>query len=240
MKNILAFFQVLIGLYFLGDLIRQNPKIDGFLQNTEKKFSNWNHKLKDSNAKSVLFLLKKIHGYLSIIFIIIFLVIQKLWPSQIYLLHLLSAAFVACIFVWLSLTWTIDHKNMIISMAKQVAFLSVTPFIAGIMDYLFSLNFTAIFVQIYNTLAQTLHLEPSGMHHPIIMGLVGSLILTSLFVIYYIIMWVISLPTLLIFLLFMLSAQRIAKLINSIAPKQPLMGLAVILFIILTFVQANI
>lgn len=240
MKNVLALLQVLIGLYWLGDLIRQNPKINQFVLNTENSFAYWNNKLKDSDTKSGLFLLKKLFAYLAIIFIVIFFLVHKLLPNQQHFIFLISSGFVASIFIWISLSWTIDHKYMIHSMSKQVFLLSALPMISGIFDYIFSTLFTDIFVQIHNTIAVQFGWKVSEISHPLLIGIIGSVILIVFFLIYYGLMWVISLPTLFIFFTLMFCTQKLAKFIHSIAPQKPLVGLSAILFIILTFVQANI
>ena len=65
LKATITILQILVGGYFLGNAIRQNPKFDAFLLIVENGYGGINDKLKDTRIREGVYKLGLMYGFLS-------------------------------------------------------------------------------------------------------------------------------------------------------------------------------
>jgi hypothetical protein len=74
--------QILIGVYWAGEVARQNPKIDSFVAQLESGYEKFNLSLKDTKIVEGLAALRRIYGWLAVATIIFFFAFSRFFASS--------------------------------------------------------------------------------------------------------------------------------------------------------------
>jgi len=235
LKILFVSLQIIIGFYWAGDMVRQNPKINDLVVHLEDGYGSFNDRLKDIKVTHGLNALRKLYRYISIISIAAFFILPKIIGPNRILAGYLSSIGMVSMFGWFSIKWCIDHKNSIIGIRPQVGLMIFGPVILGIFDTFFGTPFMAILSQPAYKIAILLGLNVPHLTNPIAIGGGLSLIFATFFLIYYILTWVVAAPAAFLSAALVLLPVTAARLIHTVAPRKAFVGLTLVLFATASF-----
>lgn len=237
LKGIVTTLQVLVGVYFMGNIARQNPKFKAFIVVLEDRYGNLNNKIKDARLTEGIIFLQLIYGFVAIISAIMFFLMTYVVPEKENVKFLFSMGFVFGFIGWASVSWCMQHRKAISENAWIFLLMVVSPFALALLEKQSGISL------IRYTLEPLFHLfKTMGFHVDIPTGIwsqAGILSCVLLFVVLmqYIFSWILSIPVLLITIFIVISMIFFARLVNLIAPEKSFPGFMIILFILLTVVQ---
>jgi len=230
LKILFACLQILISFYWVGDMARQNPKINDFVAHLENGYGSFNDRLKDVKVVEGLNVLRKFYRYISIASIAAFFILPKIvGPNQL-LAGYLSSIGLASMFGWFSIKWCIDHKNAITGMRPQVGLMIFGPVILGTFDAFMGTQFMAVLSQPLYKIATIFGVHVPHLTNPIAIGGCLSLVFAVFFIIYYIITWLVAAPAAFLSAALVLLPVAAARLIHTVAPRKAFVGLTFVLF----------
>ena len=194
-------------LSLIANNTRGNPKINKFFSNIQDSYNKLNRDLEILSFTTGLEALSKLYGWASIIFLTLFLISNKFISKNLGYAFFLVFAFV--LMSWFSIKWFIDHKETLFKGSKNIILMILSPIILGAFDLLIGENLTSdFFIAIADSLSSifpsfSMVLANTGMNFnsPVISSITLSLILLLVFIIYYLIMWIFTLPIFLIALI---------------------------------------
>jgi len=216
LKITLWFTLFLIGVYWIGEKVRRNPKIDRFLLAIEDGYSQINNQLENTAIVEGLRLIKKIYGYISLGFVVVILAIGKIFPSKGILIIYAFWIFFATFMAWLSIGWVLNHKNEVKLFFKNNYFMLLTPIALGLIAYCTNSPIMSLLMEPIYKVASTLHFEIPRITQPLLIGLIICALLMSVFLFQYISIWIISVPLFLLSLLIVAAPINFARAIAGI------------------------
>jgi len=224
---------VLGGTYLAGSLARQNPQVDEFVKTIEFKYAAFNTKLSSFDIRQGLTALKKIYGWLAAIFAITFIIFAKFSTQPNQISKWLSFITIALLFAWISIKWCMNHKDELSQHRNTVLMVVFSPIFIGLLEHFQLISYTE---HLRSTLASHSIFEHYSISFPSsALGFAASisLIIFSGFILYYVIMWVLTTPVALVSILAIALPVKFARLINVYAPEVPFAGLVIFLMAIL-------
>lgn len=216
LKVILTVLAVLISIYWIGERIRRNPKIDKFLSAIEGRYSKLNERLEESNVMEGLRLLRRYYGWLSVALLVCLLVVQR-FPQSSPMATLRLFSFFGFAFMgWWSIKWVTAHKRTIAERSKDNTLIIFGPLLLGIFDVLFGTPFMSILVRPMQEIAAALHFDFPQVSNPIAIGSIMSLAVLSFFGVQYLFTWIITVPVFLVSVFVVVLPIRFARLLAAI------------------------
>lgn len=237
LKGIVTTLQVLVGVYFMGNISRQNPKFKAFIVVLEDGYGNLNNKIKDARLTEGIVFLQLIYGFVAITSAIMFFLIAYALPEQENVKFLCSMGFVFGFIGWTSISWCMQHRKAISENTWVFLLMVVSPFVMALLEKQYGISL------IRYTLEPLFHLfKTMGFNIDLPKGIwsqagVLSCVLLVVVLMQYIFSWILSIPVLLITIFIVISMIYFARLVNLIAPEKSFPGFMIILFILLTVVQ---
>lgn len=237
LKGIVTVMQILVGVYFMGNIARQNPKFKAFIVVLEDGYGNVNNKIKDARLTEGIVFLQLIYGFVAISSAVIFFLTAYAVPEQENVKFICSMGFVFGFIGWASVSWCMQHRKAISENAWVFLLMMVSPFAMALLEKQSGISL------IRYTLEPLFHIfKVMGFHVDLptdIWSQAGILSCMLLFVVLmqYIFSWILSIPVLLLTIFIVISMIYFARLVNLIAPDKSFSGFMIILFILLTVVQ---
>jgi hypothetical protein len=230
LKLTLNIIQILIGVYWAGEVARQNPKIDNFVAQLESGYGKFNQSIKDANIIEGLSALRKLYGWLAITAFVLLFVLGRFFATSPRLGYFWSVTFAICCFGWFSIKWCLEHKKTVAEFGPQVALIVFGPLWVGVFDLLMGTPFMQILSEPFQKIPNPWGFQFPTFTNPIAFGAVLSGILTFFFAVYYAITWFLTVPTSFVSALFIVVPVFLARFVHVIAPRKPFFGFTVLLF----------
>ncbi|MFC4296671.1 hypothetical protein ACFO0J_01285 [Castellaniella hirudinis] len=230
LKTLLSFVQIIISIYWAGNIARQNQKIDELVTYLENGYDSFNKKLKDAKINESLLSLKKLYGWSAVLFFSMSFVLPRLIESNPSLFNVPLLVSFGSAFGWFSIKWCLHHRKTVQEIGPQILLMIFSPVLVGIFDLLFNISFMHIFATSLYSIPLPFDWEIPYFTNPIIIGLIFSILLASLFFFYYIITWIFTAPAAFVSVTIILLPVLFARFIHTIAPKKPFFGFTIILY----------
>ncbi|WP_319418845.1 hypothetical protein [Pleurocapsa sp. FMAR1] len=225
--------QVLIGIYWAGEIARQNTYIDNFVSSLESGYRYFNQNIKEIKIVNNLIAVRKLYGWLTIINFLFLVIFHYFFSSSIGLISFWSIAFILCLFGWFSLKWCLEHKKTVSEFKLQIFYITFSPFALSILCFVTDNQIMQLIVEpLRESLIQMGLSFPT---HPILCGALLSTFVGFIFFIYYISTWFFSVPIAFISTLIIATPVFVARFIHLISPNQPFFGFTAILFAVISF-----
>lgn len=237
LKGIITTLQILVGIYFMGNIARQNPKFKAFIHVLEDGYGSVNNKVKDARLKEGIAFLQLIYGFVAIASAILFFVTAYAVPEQEKVKFICSMGFVFGFIGWASVSWCMQHRKAISENVWIFGLMVISPFAMALLERQSGVSMLGFTLQplfhIINGIG--FHLEPPTS----IWSQAGILSCMLLFVVLmqYVFNWMLSIPVLLLTIAIVILMIYFARFVNVIAPDKSFSGLMMILFVLLTVVQ---
>ena len=234
MKHICVFISILTCLYLAGELILQNATLAKVVHNIEEKYKSFNDFIKDSLVRDLLIKLSRIAKVITLFTFAIFLFISNISHNIVkdlsFLLYLLLGSF----YVWLSISWVLNHKVEVSKLIhKELILFLLTPIVILFLDYIMNSNNLLMLDDIIKGQFKfTTIIDPTDSLYKVKIALIYTLSILAIIVIYYLLIWLITFPIFIFIFLIFKSIIQLSKMIDKLFPKKPLVGIAVILFIL--------
>lgn len=230
MKDFCVFIMILSGLYLAGELVLQNSTILKIVRIIEKKYKNFNDFIKDS---LVIDLLLKLKGVSKIIALISFLILLFFSKSNNSFIKYLSFVFLFSCYAWTSISWVTNHKNEISKLInKELVLFMFSPIILLFLDYIIGTNSLLMLDEVIRRQFTFFNLiELSSDFYNIKVALVYTFSMMLMILMYYLLIWLITLPVFISIFLILKGIIHFFKMIDKCFPKKPFVGIVVLLFI---------
>jgi len=216
LKITLTLLVVLISIYWVGEKVRKNPKIDAFLSAIEGNYSRLNSRLEDATTISGLRFLRQLYGWVSIFLFVCLFVFQRFFQlssaSFFSLFWLFGFAFMS----WFSIKWVIDHKNTMDEFSKNNVLIIFGPLLMGVLDIVFHTPFTEILLASVQQVAAALHFNMPNISNPLAIGGAISLFLFVFFCFYYFLAWAVAVPVFMLSVFAVVLPIRFARALAQI------------------------
>jgi tetrahydromethanopterin S-methyltransferase subunit B len=193
---------VFISLYWVGERVRLNPKIDAFLSSVEGRYTKLNELMEDVTVREGLFLLRKFYGWASVGLFIAMLIIMK--SSLVGIEYVLPSFWLFSFFFmgWFSIDWVADHRKKVSELSKNNSFaffaIILGPLLMGVSDLISHTLFTSrLFFPLYPPLHQILSpldVDIPVTSNPLIIGCIISLMFMAFWVFLYLMGWIFATP----------------------------------------------
>ncbi|WP_188694560.1 hypothetical protein [Silvimonas amylolytica] len=234
LKPLFTIIQIIIGFYWAGDMARQNQKIDALVNHIEDGYGNFNEKLKDAKIIDSLFSLSRIYGFIAIFSFLLAIVLCKFVGLNQKNLAFLSLIGIGSILGWYSIRWSLNHKKTAREFGGQALLMICGPLLAGALDLLLHTPFTQIFAEVFYRFPLPFSWEVPHLANPIVIGCATSLIFAFFFGVYYLLTWLIAVPLAFVSASIVLLPVILARLIHSVTPRKPFVGLTLLVFTVVT------
>ena len=234
LKLLLTFVQIIIGFYWAGDMARQNSKIDALVTHLENGYGSFNEKLKDAKIVESLSALRSFYGWVSVSSFSLFFVLPKIIGSNPNFFGFLSLVGIGSVFGWFSIKWCLDHRKTVREFGSQVLLMVFGPILIGAFDLLLHTPFTQILAEGFYRIPLPFGWEVPHFTNPIAIGGAISLLFAAFFGLYYIITWLLTVPTAFASATIVLLPVLLARLIHVVAPRKPFVGFTFVLFTAVT------
>ncbi|QEU44079.1 hypothetical protein F3X94_23485 [Raoultella planticola] len=237
LKAIVTILQILVGLYCLGHVIRQNPKFDAFLLVVENGYGGINNKLKDARLYDGICTLRLMYGFIGFLaFLLIFLTPYLTSAPQPYLL-ICGACFIISIIGWGSISWCLQHNEILLDNILFLSIFLLSPFLMAFLEErtntpLLWYPLESIFIMLHS---MNIDIDPP--RNIFIQACIFSATLVFFMFVQYLFNWLISIPVLLLTIFIVLLTSSFAKIVNLFFPKNAFAGLMAILFVMLIVIQ---
>lgn len=226
LKIILTSITYLCGIYFIGDRVRRNAKIDAFLGALEGSYTRINEHLESSTVLSGLRLLRKTYGWAGIALFGFVFVILKVFPGSTGAFLVVFQLFLLTFLGWFSIKWAIDHKATLSDHWKTHSLMVFGPLLMGVSDTFLHTPFTQVLALSLEPLSGALHTVVLGLH-PMAIGALYSAICLALFLLYYLMTWIITTPLLIASVLAIALPIHFARFLAVIDRENTFLWLAV-------------
>lgn len=234
----LTSIQLLIAIYWTGDLIRKNKKIDVLIYELENNYRIINQRLIDAQVKNSLEFLRKIFGWISFLMVLICVSLSLTNVSYI----IVSISGVIGLYFsssWLANKWYFEHKNIISSNLGFTALIVSSPIIAGIVELYTNIEFLTLQMIPISELIQLVDLQIPTIKSPIVLGFYISLFVSFVYLGIYLMVWILATPLVFVSILMVVLPSLFAKLVNKIVPSNSFFGLSVVIMIMVTFAKES-
>ena len=234
MKHICVFISILTCLYLAGELILQNATLAKVVHNIEDKYKSFNDFIKDSLVRDLLIKLSRFAKIITLFTFTIFLFISNIYHNLVkdlsFLLYLLLGSF----YVWLSISWVLNHKIEVSKLIhKELILFVLTPIVILFLDYIMSSNNLLILDDIIKgQFKLTSIIDPNDSLYKVKIALMYTLSIMAIILVYYLLIWLITFPIFIFIFLIFKSIIQLSKMIDKLFPKKPLVGIVVILFVL--------
>ncbi|MES2824958.1 MAG: hypothetical protein V4732_15240 [Pseudomonadota bacterium] len=234
LKLILSLLIALTSVYWVGEKVRRNPKINHFLNSIEGNYSKLNEMFEDATIRIGLKYLQKIYGWISFSIPILFFIFNKIFDLNKEITSYVFWCFSFSFMGWFSIRWVLDHKKAVKELSKNNLLFVCTPILLGLLAFLFDSSIMTIFMQPVYEFAGKLHMQVQPINSPILIGCLISLILVLSFAFYYALTWVISMPIFLASVMAVLLPIRFARLLAAIDRQNTFFWFSVVVFFVST------
>ena len=230
MKDFCVFIVISSGLYLAGELVLQNATILKVVRVIEKRYKNFNDFIKDS---LVIDLLLKLKGISKIIALVTFLILLFFLKLNNNFIKYLSFIFLFSCYTWTSISWVTDHKNEISKLVnKELILFMLSPIILLFLDYIIGSNSLLMLDEVIRKQFTFFNLiELSSDIYSIKVALVYTFSMMLMVLMYYLLIWLITLPVFISIFLILKGIIYFFKMIDKCFPKKPFVGIVVLLFI---------
>lgn len=230
LKLLLNIVQIFIGIYWAGEVARQNPKVDSFVAQLESGYEKFNLGLNDTKIVEGLAALRRIYGWLAVATIIFFFAFSRFFAGSPRLGYLWSLSFIVSLFGWFSIKWCLDHKKTVSEFGPQIALIVFGPLLMGVFDLLMGTPFTQILSGPIQAMPNPWGDQLSLPANPIGFGAVLSLVLAVFFAIYYSVTWLLTAPAAFGSAILIAIPVFLARFVQAVWPRKPFFGFTVLLF----------
>lgn len=237
LKLILNIVQIIIGVYWAGDVARQNPKIDAFVAQLELGYDVFNQQVKDIKISEGLVTLRRLYGWTAIALAAVFFLAGRILGTSPKLGVIWSIVFLVSGFGWFSIKWCTEHKKTISQYGSQIALMVFGPLLLGSFDILMGTPFVQIIAEPFNQIPSVVPWQFPHYTNPIAVGTVMSVILAAFFCVYYAITWVLSAPAAFLSAALVAIPVALARIVHAIAPRKAFFGFTVLIFSVATLWQ---
>jgi hypothetical protein len=136
---------------------------------------------------------------------------------------------------WFSIKWCTQHKKAVAEFAPQVALMVCGPLVLALFDHFVDGAIVQQLISPLSRIVAVLGWSLPSSSHPFLQGGVLSVVLVVCFLMFYLFTWALVSPIAFLSLGLIALAVWFAKFIHLIAPVKPFVGLAMVVFVIVTF-----
>lgn len=235
LKITLQLLVTLIGAYWAGDMFRQNPRINSFINDLEEGYANINKKLESTTTNNALTKLKKFYGLLCASGFVLFY--ASIWLLGKNNKAMMPMAFLALFSFagWFSLKWCMQHKKAVKELIPTVAKIVLLPIGSAFIDKLFNTNFLSLLLTPFQSIPQPVAAMLPHLNGPVQASIALSVFLCVGFFLYYIISWIMFAPIAFTSIVMVLFPVKLARIVDRLNPNNAFAG-----FTFLVFLTANI
>lgn len=226
LKIILTSITFLCGVYFIGEKIRRNAKIDAFLGTLEGSYTRINEHLESSSVLSGLMLLRKIYGWASIALFGFVFAIMTMFPGSTSAFLVVFQLFLLTFLGWFSIKWAIDHKATLSDHWKTHSLMVFGPLLMGVSDTFLHTPFTQALALPLEHLSGSLRVAVLDLH-PLAIGALYSAVCLVFFLLHYLMAWVVTTPLLIASVLAIALPIHFARFLAVIDRENTFLWLAV-------------
>lgn len=237
LKLTLSLIQILIGIYWAGDVARQNPKIDAFVAQLEDGYGAFNQRLQGIRIGDGLIVLRRIYGWTAVAAAMLFFVLGRYLGQNPVFRTFWSTAFFVSFFGWFSIRWCTEHKRAVSDYGPQVALFVFGPLLMGAFDILMGTPFVQILMEPLNRVPNPWGWTIQQPANSIALGAVLSAFLAVFFAVYYVITWVFAAPAAFVSALVVALPVALARFVYVIAPRKAFFGLTAVVLTLATLWQ---
>lgn len=237
LKAMETILEVIVGIYCLGNIARQNPKFDAFLILLEDGYGKINEKIKETSVKDGVQLLQKTYRFMVLIFFLLLLVGNSLSLNNEQYIFIFTIGFCISLLSFGGVSWCLQHKKMVSDNLWIALIIVISPFFLAFLESQSEMSLLDRFSKpLLNLLTQF------GFFIDFNIGVwdlafMISVILLVMIIVQYMFAWILSLPILLLSIIIVVLIINFAKLVNTFAPKKAFAGLIVVIFIFLIFLR---
>ncbi|WP_112662788.1 hypothetical protein [Microvirga flavescens] len=221
------------GIYGMGSMARQNPKIDAAIALIESGYGSFNDRLKRASIQEGLNGLKKAYGWAAVTALVAFFIFRRSIEADKPSHLILSVAFLASFFGWFSIRWSTEHKKELAEFKPLIMGL-FGPLVLGIVDLLYETHWVNIFADPFYIAASAGGFNlPRIDNHAILGGIVSAIFAVSLAVM-YLLTWLLVAPIAFASVALIALPIWFARLVDLVAPKKAFPGFVIIILIAAT------
>ncbi|HHQ6548841.1 TPA: hypothetical protein ACSTJE_003865 [Serratia fonticola] len=232
LKFLLFFLNYIIAVYFIGDRIRLNPKVDNMIRVIEGRYSELNLFLENTTVKEGLLFLRKVYGLLSILIFCIIVLIAKIGILSDELIVYTFPIFLLIFMGWFSIQWITEHKKIVLENYLMGVMIVLAPIGFGLLDYFADTNFMKILIgPIFSEINRLGIPLPSDVS-AITSGGIISFLLFLFFAFYYLLSWVMITPFLIISLVVVITPIALARFFSVMDKSDTFLWFSIFLFFV--------
>lgn len=237
LKAIVFILQVIVGIYCLGNMARQNPKFDAFLILLEDGYGRVNEKVKETNVKDGVEFLKKIYGYMVLVFFLLLLIGNYLALNNEQYTFIFTIGFCISLLGLGGVSWCFQHKKMVAGNLRIVLLIVVSPFFLAFLESQSEVSLLGRFSEPLLNLLEQLGFSKDLNVETWTLAFMISAILLGMIIVQHVFAWGIFIPILLLNIIIVVLIINFAKLVNIFAPKKAFSGLMAAMFVFLMWLQ---
>ncbi|WP_345977567.1 hypothetical protein [Sulfurimonas sp. HSL3-7] len=236
-KLILNIIQMLIGIYWAGEVARQNKKVDDFVAQLEKGYQSFNQNLQETTISNGLIVLRKFYGWFAFVSLVMIFSMGALSIRNPELAYIFSLFLIGSCLSWFSIKWVTEHKKTISEIGPQAALFVFSPLLMGAFDFIFGTSFIPILTKSLANTSLPFGYEITQDMNPIVFSFMVTLLFVSVFAIYYLITWMLTTAIAFASTVVIAIPVLLARLIHIVWPKKAFFGFTVLIFAIVTIWQ---
>ncbi|MDF2390052.1 MULTISPECIES: hypothetical protein [Aeromonas] len=234
LKITLTLLLIMITIYWIGEKVRKNKKIDAFITALEENYSKLNNHLEDSSIINGLRYLRRAYGWLSILIFASLFILQRLSQPNSANYQPIFWLFVFAFMGWFSIKWVVDHKKTVTEFVRDNLLIVFGPLIMGVFDLVFNTPLTRILFTIVKDIAVVFNIQTAEISNPLAIGGTISLVLIAFFSIYYLVTWAVTAPVFLVSVFAVLLPIQFARFLARIDRSNTFLWFTICLMIIIT------
>lgn len=236
MKIILGIVSLLVGLYLSG-IRHNNPRLDNRLKKFEDGYNYFNSEVKKKSVISGIEFMMKYYGVLTAVNAIAFIFLGQILRGFDVFFIVTAFLFLCFDICWFSLYWCIRHKVIVRKMAPIALLFVLTPFLISILDLVQPFDLISSYSSPIYDIAAITKSNFLVSAHPIIQGTIISITTLCFIPIYYLGIWLFSIPIAFLSASVVIVPIWSARIIDIISPKQNFYGLIISIFMIISLWQ---
>lgn len=237
LRLLLNLVQIVIAIYWAGDVARQNHKIDAFVAQLELGYGQFNQRLRDVKIVEGLAALQRLYGWVAIVTVASLILFGRLFGGNATAGLAWPSFFLVSVFGWFSIKWCINHRKAVFEYGPQVALLVFGPILMGVLDALTGTPFVQVLAEPFARIPNPWGWQVPRFTNPMALGALMSAVLAAFFGLYYVVAWILSIPAAFASAALVALPVALARIIHVIAPRKAFFGLTVLLFTVATLWQ---
>lgn len=234
MKTFFIFISIASSIYLMGNSVRQNKSFDNFLTNLEDYVKGINDFLRFLFIRESLSSLKKLFGKIAIFFATLYIILYFLRLVNQSVMLYIGTPWLMSFYIWFSVSWVIEHKRTVKQhISKEMLFICLCPLVVLIFDFTFDTNYFSLIDQVIKENLSLLKYINIPYDDYRISWAIFYMAISILFIlVWYIFTWLFIAPAFFVVLLCVVFPIFFARFFNKMFPKIPLVGVAVVLWLI--------